>query len=66
MSNEPEKLQKLLEDFLAKNKPYLIKLEEEIRECGSGVVKVELRVFEGFVTDLVTTKVKRHVFKQKT
>ena len=55
-----------LMEYLVERKPYLIKLEDELQKVDNGVVTVELRVKDGFVTDLLTTAVKRHTFKQNS
>lgn len=59
----PEVQQHMME-YLVQRKPYIIKLEDELQKVDNGVVTVELRVKDGFVTDLLTTAVKRHTFKQ--
>lgn len=47
---------------LSKEKPYLIKLDKIVEETGSGNITVTLRVYKGFVTDLVTNTIKRNKF----
>lgn len=53
-----------LHNFLKTHKPYLIKIEELLAKNKSGVVKFDVRVFEGRVTDLVVTEVLRYTFKK--
>lgn len=53
-----------LMEYLVERKPYIIRLEDELQKVQNGIVTVELRIKDGFVTDLLTTAVKRHTFKQ--
>ncbi len=53
---------------LAKEEPYLFAephgLYHLLKQFSNGVVSVEIRVKDGFVTDLVVTENKRYVFKK--
>lgn len=48
---------------ILEKRPYLIALDTLVADLRNGTVVVELRVKDGFVTDLITTEVKRQVFK---
>lgn len=63
-TKEVPEVHRHLMEYLAERKPYLVRLEDELQKVDNGVVTVELRVKDGFVTDLLTTAVKRHTFKQ--
>lgn len=56
--------QQAITDWLVKNKPYLFKLDRLATEMGNGELAVTLRVYNGFVTDVVTTEVKRETYKK--
>jgi len=49
---------------LKMHKPYLFTIDEAVRDFGSGIMRVELRIYQGFVTDVVLQEYKRIVFKR--
>lgn len=66
MQNADEKkVKEIGAKLILEKRPYLIELDSLVADIGNGIVRVELRVKDGFVTDLVTTEVKRKVFKQE-
>ena len=58
---EFEKLQQAIKH----HKPYLLEVEKLVQELQNGVVKLDLRVYQGFVTDVITHSSKRVVFKKQ-
>ncbi len=68
---EPEK-QKILEEaikkmgeFMVKEKPYLFKLDDLVTKTQNGVLQISLKVYNGFVTDIIIgEKLKRIPFKK--
>lgn len=61
-----KQIQEIAAKYLLDKRPYLIELDSLVADIGNGIVRVELRVKDGFVTDLVTTEVKRKIFKQES
>ena len=58
---EFEKLQQAIKH----HKPYLLEVEKLVQELQNGVVKFDLRVYQGFVTDVIAHSSKRVVFKKQ-
>lgn len=56
---------KVIATFMSKEKPYLFMLDKMITDFEDGEMTVTFRVYKGFVTDLVTQQMKRHVFKRQ-
>lgn len=55
---------RIITDYLTKEKPYLVDIEELLRGVDDGTVEITLRVYRGRVTDLVhAVSVKRKVYK---
>lgn len=50
-------------EYLLNNKKYLFHIDDIVKSMGNGIVKLELRVYNGFVTDVVTSEVKRITIK---
>lgn len=44
--------------------PYIIEILKHISDTPNGIVQLELRVYDGYVTDLTSTKVTRKTFKK--
>jgi len=62
-----KKAQKVAQDIgkaLRAYKPYLFAIDEATEKLGNGVISLELRVFRGFVTDVILYETKRIVFKR--
>lgn len=57
-----EEAEKAISTWLKKEKPYLFALDELVTSMQDGVVTVNLRVYKGFVTDIVTIEEKRTKF----
>lgn len=51
---------------MAKNKPYLFLLDELVVKDPNGTINVTLRVYRGFVTDVVVNKNTRFSLKPPT
>lgn len=58
-----KEIQEIAAKFLLDKRPYLLSLDNLVADLKNGTVVVELRVKDGFVTDLITTEVRRQVFK---
>ena len=56
---------KAIAQYMSKEKPYLFMLDKLVTEFGNGEMTVTFRVYQGFVTDVVTQEMKRHVFKRQ-
>jgi len=54
-----------LRQAMKAQKPYLLEIEQLVQELQNGVVKLDLRIFQGFVTDVITHSSKRLVFKKQ-
>lgn len=61
-SDNEEKLTQILREYLESHKPYFVELEGIIGEVKNGIIEVKLRVYDGFVTDIITTSLKRKKF----
>ena len=51
--------------FLKKEKPYLFAIDEAVNVSEEGVLNIDLRVYKGFVTDVIIHRAKRIVFKKE-
>ena len=51
---------------LQTSKPYILIVDKAVQELGNGEIRLDLRVFKGFVTDVVVHGAKRYVFKIPT
>ena len=51
--------------FLKLEKPYLLEIEKAVSKLQNGLLKIDLRVYRGFVTDVVIHRSERIVFKRK-
>ena len=60
-----DKAAKELGALLLKLKPYLLEIDQQVVDTYKGEIKLTLRVWEGFVTDVVSMKVIRKTFKQQ-
>jgi hypothetical protein len=58
--SELEKLQRAIKT----HKPYLLEIDQLVEDLGNGVMRLDLRVYQGFVTDVVIHHSKRVVFKK--
>lgn len=48
-----------LGEYLLEKKRYLFHIDDVVTKVGNGIVKLELRVYNGFVTDVVYSETKR-------
>jgi hypothetical protein len=60
-----EQIKRILGVLEAK-KPYILEIDKAVMELSSGEIRIDLRVFKGFVTDVVIHKAQRKVFKAPT
>lgn len=45
--------------------PYLIDILDEIKKCPNGLINLQLRVYNGVVTDIVGTETWRKVYSKQ-
>lgn len=45
-------------------KPYLFTIDEAITEFGDGIMRLDVRIYKGRVTDVLVHKTKRFKFKR--
>lgn len=51
-------------ELLKEKYPYIIEILNHVSDTPNGIVQLELRVYDGYVTDLTSTKVTRKIFKK--
>ena len=60
---EDESVQATLK-VLQEKYPYIVEIMNHVSGTPNGIVQLELRVYDGYVTDLTSTKVIRKTFKK--
>lgn len=50
---------------IKQTKPYLFEIDKAITDVADGIVRLEVRVYHGEVTDVVVTNSKRLTFSKK-
>lgn len=61
--DEDKVIEATLEAIKTKH-PYLLDIMAEVKKTPNGMVNLSIRVYNGFVTDLVTTDVTKRTYKQ--
>lgn len=53
-----------ISEVLHEKYPYIVSILDEVSATENGIVQMELRVYNGTVTDLVLTRAKRFSYKK--
>ena len=52
---------KRIGSYLKREKPYVFKIDEIVREVGNGLVQLTMRVYNGKVTDILEHKITKRI-----
>ena len=67
MNKKNESVQEVVRsigNYLRNEKPWLFDLDKAVETFGNGVMQVDLRIYRGFVTDLIIHKSKRITYRR--